>query len=141
GSFKSRCERGRAMHSLRFAVVIALLFAVATGANAADKAAKKAAKKGLRGVISSVEKETDKNAGKLTIKVMSGTKGNTQTEEKTYSVTESTKIQTMTGKPKDNQLKDGAFSDLAKNKMVMFTTKDNTIDSIKVSDKTKKKAK
>jgi hypothetical protein len=127
------------MQILRHALVVVLMVVVASNLSAAGKAKKKKTAKPVHGTIVTIEKEADKNAGTLTVSVTTGKKPDVKTEEKKFKVTEATKIQTVVGKPKDNQFKEGAFSDLAKDKTVVVTLKDDTVESIQVADAKKKK--
>jgi hypothetical protein len=122
------------MRMFRCAVAVVVVLALALTVNAAD-AAKKAAKGGVRGSIVAVDQDTKT----VTVKVMTGKKGNVQTEEKKFKFTDATKVQTLVGKPKDNQVKDGTLADLAKDKMVQLVLKDDTIESVKVATAKKKK--
>jgi hypothetical protein len=126
------------MPLLRYLLVVALVVIVAGNVSAAKAKAKKAAKP-VKGTIVLVEKDGDKNEGTITVKVTTGKKPDVKTEEKKFKVTEATKIQTIIGKPKDNNVKDGTFADLAKDKPATITLKDDVVDTIKVADAKKKK--
>jgi len=127
-------------HVLAVAVAV-ILAATVSAADATKKAAKGKKGANARGTVVSFEKDADKNSGTLVVKVTTGKKPNVTTEEKKFKVTEATKVQTLVGKPKDNQVKDGSVSDIGKDKLVILMLKDDTVETIKVSDAKKKKNK
>jgi len=134
------------MNWLRSLLVLALVLVLTGGADAADKAKKKKKDgKPAKGTVVEVKKDENKESGSLVVKVVVGKKKDGKTEEKTFKVSESTKVEKLQGKPKKGTPAAGTaakFSEVAKGGNVILTTKGDEVTELKiVAGKKKKKNK
>ena len=96
-----------------------------------------------KGVISKIEKDSGKESGTITVKVTpkkkktDTTPTTTAAEEKSFKITESTKLETVSGKKKDATTTPAKFSDLKEGSGVLITSNKKSVDSVKIT-KTKK---
>ncbi|MEY4393272.1 MAG: hypothetical protein RL595_521 [Planctomycetota bacterium] len=79
-----------------------------------------AAKKPLKGTITKVEKDSGTETGTITVNVEPNKKKNpdAKPEEKKFKISDSTKLESVTGKKKDTTSTTAKFSDLAEGKTV-----------------------
>ena len=99
-----------------------------------------------QGTISKVEQDSGKESGTITVKVTPKKKKSDTTpaptaEEKSFKITESTKLATVSGKKKDATTTTAKFSDLKEGSGVLITSNKKSVDSVKITKakKTKKK--
>jgi hypothetical protein len=96
------------------------------------------------GTISKVEQDSGKESGTITVKVTPKKKKSDTTpatvEEKSFKITESTKIETVSGKKKDATTTPAKFSDLKEGREVLIASdKKKGVESVKVTKAKKKK--
>jgi hypothetical protein len=133
------------MRLLRTAVALLLVLALAATASAGDKtkkAGKKKAAKPVQGVVIDFKKDEGKDTGTITVKVMQGKKKGGDSGEavqKTFTVTDATKFEKVSGKKANAETKSAAFSDLAKDQKVVITAKGDTAEDVKIAAGKKKK--
>jgi hypothetical protein len=100
-----------------------------------------------KGVISKIEKDSGKESGTITVKVTpkkkktDTTPAKTVAEEKSFKITESTKIETVSGKKKDATTTPAKFSDLKEGSGVLITSDKKSVDSVKITKAKKTKTK
>jgi hypothetical protein len=134
------------MRLLRTAVALLLVLAFVATASAGDKtkkAGKKAAKP-VQGVVVDFKKDEGKDTGTITVKLVKGKKKGGDSGEavqKTFTITDTTKLEKVSGKKGNVETKAATFSDLAKDLKVTITGKGDTADSVKITAKKKKKNK
>jgi hypothetical protein len=97
-----------------------------------------------QGTISKVEQDSGKESGTITVKVTPKKKKSDTTpatvEEKSFKITESTKIETVSGKKKDATTTPAKFSDLKEGGEVLIASdKKKGVESVKVTKAKKKK--
>ncbi len=99
-----------------------------------------------KGTISKVDQDSGKESGTITVKVTPKKKKSDTTpaptaEEKSFKITESTKLATVSGKKKDATTTTAKFSDLKEGSGVLITSNKKSVDSVKITKakKTKKK--
>ncbi len=101
--------------------------------------------KPINGTISKVQQDSGKETGSITVKVVAKVKkGDTAAptatpEEKTFTISESTKIETVSGKKKDATTSPAKFSELTAGKDVIITSSKNSVESVKITKAKKKK--
>lgn len=103
--------------------------------------------KPVKGTIIKAQQDTGKESGTITVKVTpKKKKGNntpapTTAEEKSFKITESTKLETVSGKKKDATTMPAKFIDLKEGNSVLISSKKKSVDSVKIkkAKKTKKK--
>lgn len=103
--------------------------------------------KPVKGTILKAQQDSGKESGTITVKItpkiMKGTAtaAPTTAEEKSFKITESTKLETVSGKKKDATASPAKFSDLKEGSGVLIASKKQSVDSIKITKakKTKKK--
>jgi hypothetical protein len=104
---------------------LVVVLAVPTHAAPPAKTAKKGAH--VHGVVMAVKKDADKDAGTVTIKVHVKKKGQPagaqESVEKTFTITDATKFQTVRGKKGDQEVKPATFAGLHKGEHVLIVTK------------------
>jgi hypothetical protein len=131
------------MRLLRTAVALLLVLALAATASAGDKAkkaGKKKAAKPVQGLVVDFKKDEGKDTGTMTVKIVKGKKGGDSGEavQKTFTVTDTTKFEKVSGKKGNVETKSATFSDLAKDLKVTITGKGDTAESVKIAAKKKK---
>ena len=100
-----------------------------------------------KGVISKIEKDSGKESGTITVKVTpkkkktDTTPAPTAAEEKSFKITESTKLETVSGKKKDATTTPTKFSDLKEGRGVLITSNKKSVDSVKITKAKKTKTK
>ena len=98
-----------------------------------------------QGTISKVEQDSGKESGTITVKVTPKKKKTdttpTATEEKSFKITESTKLETVSGKKKDATTTPAKFSDLKEGSGVLITSDKKSVDSVKITKAKKTKTK
>ena len=100
-----------------------------------------------KGVISKIEKDSGKESGTITVKVTlkkkktDTTPATTAAEEKSFKITESTKLETVSGKKKDATTTPAKFSDLKEGSGVLITSNKKSVDSVKITKAKKTKTK
>ena len=100
-----------------------------------------------KGVISKIEKDSGKESGTITVKVTpkkkktDTTPAKTVAEEKSFKITESTKIETVSGKKKDATTTPAKFSDLKEGSGVLITSDKKSVESVKITKAKKTKTK
>ena len=100
-----------------------------------------------KGVISKIEKDSGKESGTITVKVTpkkkktDTTPATTVAEEKSFKITESTKIETVSGKKKDATTTPAKFSDLKEGSGVLITSDKKSVDNVKITKAKKTKTK
>jgi len=100
-----------------------------------------------QGTISKVEQDSGKESGTITVKVTpkkkktDTTPAPTATEEKSFKITESTKLETVSGKKKDATTTPAKFSDLKAGSGVLITSDKKSVDSVKITKAKKTKTK
>ena len=99
-----------------------------------------------KGVISKIEKDSGKESGTITVKVTPKKKKSDTTpaptaEEKSFKITESTKLATVSGKKKDATTTPAKFSDLKEGSGVLITSDKKSVDSVKITKAKKTKTK
>ena len=100
-----------------------------------------------KGTISKIDQDSGKESGTITVKVTPKKKKSditpapTATEEKSFKITESTKLETVSGKKKDAITTPAKFSDLKEGSGVLITSNKKSVNSVKITKakKTKKK--
>jgi hypothetical protein len=131
------------MRLFRITVALLLVLALAATASAAGKGKKnKKAGKPIRGVIVAVDQDQGKNTGTITVQVKKGKKAAADTPpvEKKITVSDTTKLTTVSGKKGQKTTSDAAFKDLAKDQRVLVTTKTgDSADTVTIMQKGKKK--
>lgn len=100
--------------------------------------------KPIQGAISKVEQDSGKESGTITVKVTSKKKKGDATpataEEKSFKITVSTKLETISGKKKDATTAPAKFSDLKEGGGVLITSdKEKGVESVKITKAKKKK--
>lgn len=106
-----------------------------------------AAKKPTKGSILKVNQDSGKESGTITIKVAPGKKAPADATpvEKSFKITESTKLENVSGKKKDTTSTPAKFNDLSVGKTVAVAgkaKKGKGVDTVKIfSTKKKKKTK
>ena len=130
------------MRFVRFLAVAALTLAMVTPALAAAKGKKN--KGAVKGTVVEVKKDEGKETGSLVVKVTPGKKdAGAAATEKTFKITDTTKVQKLVGKKKDAVASDAKFSDVTKDANVTIVAKGEEASEVKfqVAKKAKKKAK
>ena len=131
------------MNRLRFLTVLAVAVMVVPSAFAANKAKKK--DKPVKATVVEVKKDADKESGTLKVMVSANKKKNTPAAEKTFKVTEATKVEKVMKekgkKAKDTPATPAKFSDIPQGAKLQITAKDDEATAIKFSAKKKKKNK
>ncbi len=98
-----------------------------------------------QGTISKVEQDSGKESGTITVKVTPKKKKSDTTpkatEEKSFKITESTKLETVSGKKKDVTTTPAKFSDLKEGSGVLITSDKKSVDSVKITKAKKTKTK
>lgn len=99
-----------------------------------------------QGTISKVEQDSGKESGTITVKVTPKKKKSDTTpaptaEEKSFKITESTKLATVSGKKKDATTTPAKFSDLKEGSGVLITSNKKSVDSVKITKAKKTKTK
>ena len=102
--------------------------------------------KPINGTILKVQQDNGKETGTITVKVNpKEKKGNTapsptKSEEKSFKITESTKLETVSGKKKETTSVPAKFNDLKEGNGVLILSNNMAADSIKITKakKTKK---
>lgn len=98
-----------------------------------------------QGTISKVEQDSGKESGTITVKVTPKKKKTdttpTAAEEKSFKITESTKLETLSGKKKDATATPAKFSDLKEGSGVLITSNKKSVDSVKITKAKKTKTK
>ena len=98
-----------------------------------------------QGTISKVEQDSGKESGTITVKVTPKKKKTdtapTATEEKSFKITESTKLETVSGKKKDATTTPAKFSDLKAGSGVLITSDKKLVESVKITKAKKTKTK
>jgi len=130
------------MRLFRLLAVAALSLCMALPTLAAGK--KKKDGKPVKGTVVEVKKDEGKETGELKVKVP-GKKGAAATD-RTFKITEATKIAKITGKvkPKEAATTEGTaikFGEVAKDASVILSAKGDEATSVKVLDTKKKKKK
>jgi hypothetical protein len=132
------------MNWLRTLIVFAVALVLTAPAGAADKAKKKK-ELTVKGTVVEVKKDTDKDSGSLIVKVIVGKKKDNNTAEKTYKVSETTKVEKVVGKAKKGQPAPEAtaakLGDIQKGDTVALTAKGDDASAIKFTITKKKKNK
>jgi hypothetical protein len=96
-----------------------------------------------KGVISKIEKDSGKESGTIAVKITPKKKKSditpapTTAEEKSFKITESTILESVSGKKKDATTTPAKFSDLKEGSGVLITSNKKSVDSVKIT-KTKK---
>jgi hypothetical protein len=88
-----------------------------------------------KGVISKIEKDSGKESGTDT------TPAPTAAEEKSFKITESTKLETVSGKKKDATTTPAKFSDFKEGSGVLIISDKKSVDSVKITKAKKTKTK
>ena len=100
-----------------------------------------------KGVISKIEKDSGKESGTITVKVTpkkkktDTTPAPTAAEEKSFKITESTKLETVSGKKKDATTTPAKFSDFKEGSGVLIISDKKSVDSVKITKAKKTKTK
>jgi len=129
---------GGLMKSYTVFTALATLLLISCSAEAAKD-------KPINGTISKVQQDSGKETGSITVKVVAKVKkGDTAAptatpEEKTFTISESTKIETVSGKKKDATTSPAKFSELTAGKDVIITSSKNSVESVKITKAKKKK--
>ena len=132
------------MNWLRNLAVLAVALLLTNSADAAAKGKKKA--KPIKASVVEIKKDSDKESGSLTVKVGGPTKKNPNATatEKTFKITESTKIEKFEGKKAKKGTTGTAakVGDIAKDGNLVLVAKGEEVSEIKIlAGKKKKKAK
>ena len=100
-----------------------------------------------KGVISKIEKDSGKESGTITVKItpkkkkIVTTPAPTVAEEKSFKITESTKLKTVYGKKKDATTAPAKFSDIKEGSVVLIASDKKSVDSVKITKAKKTKTK
>jgi hypothetical protein len=124
------------MRVLRLLAAVAL-FLSAVGSLEAAKGKKT---KPVKGTVTSIKQDEGKESGTITVTVKTKKKGApATTEARTFQVSESTKLETVTGKKKNTTATAAKFADLAEGKLVTVLARGDTVESVKIANAKKKK--
>jgi len=133
------------MRLLRTAAALLVVLALAATASAGDKAkkaGKKKAAKPVQGLVVDFKKDEGKDTGTVTVKLVKGKKKGGDSGEamqKTFTITDTTKFEQISGKKGNVETKSAGFKDLAKDQKVTITAKGDTVESVKITAAKKKK--
>ncbi len=129
-------------HLLRLSFALIALCVFTFNADA-DDAAKAKGKKKVHtavGVVKEVKADKDKDTGAITLTVQKkGKKGEKapDPEEKTFQVTEDTKIEIVAGKKGDQTTKPAKFKDIKEGDSLAVTLEGEVVKEIKIHEKKK----
>ncbi|MFM7099223.1 MAG: hypothetical protein ACKO16_17580 [Gemmataceae bacterium] len=128
----------------RFSMTIRLLLGV-VAVFAISSTVEAAKSKSEKGTITKVQQDSGKESGSITVKITpKNSKGNTNatttSEEKTFKITESTKLETTSGKKKDATNSPAKFNDLKEgNGVIVSSNNKKGVESVKITKAKKKK--
>ncbi|NBR05115.1 MAG: hypothetical protein EBT92_05015 [Planctomycetes bacterium] len=103
--------------------------------------------KPTKGTILKAQQDSGKESGTITVKVTpKKKKGDTSpapatAEEKSFKISETTKLETVSGKKKDTTSTPAKFSDLKEGSAVLIASNKKSVDSVKITKAKKTKAK
>lgn len=128
------------MRYARLFTAVAAMFVLSSTVEAAKT-------KPVKGTILKAQQNSGKESGTITVKItpkkMKGTAtaAPTTAEEKSFKITETTKLETISGKKKDATASPAKFSDLKEGSGVLIASKKQFVESVKITKakKTKKK--
>lgn len=124
--------------TIRLLLGVVAVFAISSTVEAAKS-------KPEKGTITKVQQDSGKESGSITVKITpKNSKGNTNatttSEEKTFKITESTKLETTSGKKKDTTNSPAKFNDLKEgNGVIVSSNKKKGVESVKITKAKKKK--
>jgi hypothetical protein len=123
------------MCSLRNVMAVALALALFASSAEAGKGKKKKAARGVRGTVVSVAKDS------LTVKVGARKKGNNPGTERTFKLSDATKVEKVSGKRANRQASPATITDVAKGARVVVNANGEQAQGIKIVGKSKGKKK
>jgi hypothetical protein len=130
------------MRTLAIFTVTALMLGQVSDTEAAKG---KKTKKSVAGTISMVKQDSAKESGTITIKVQAKKKKAATiappSTEKTFTISSTTKIESVMGKKKTATTTPAKFSDLATGKLVTLLVDGETVSNVQIATAKKKKKK